>query len=68
MREITLDELIADVKAKEAVAEESNETALMIHNVGMQVLDTALGGKVTIHTDYDADGICSAYIMEKTVK
>lgn len=68
MREITLDELIADVKAKEAVAEESNETALMIHNVGMQVLDAALGNKVTIHTDYDADGICSAYIMEKTVK
>lgn len=68
MREITLDELIADVKSKEAVAEESNETALMIHNVGMQVLDAALGGKVTIHTDYDADGICSAYIMEKTVK
>lgn len=68
MKEITLDELIADVQAKESVTAESSATALMIHNVGMQVLDAALGGKVTIHTDYDADGICSAYIMEKTLK
>lgn len=65
-REVTLDDLIAEVKQKEAVTRESDTTKEMIEKVSNVIKN--LGDTVRILTDYDADGICSAYIMEKTIK
>ena len=68
MAKLTLDEMLDDVKAKEAITEEAQETTEMIHNATEKLIDAAVSGKVTILSDYDADGICSAYILEHTVK
>ena len=67
MAKLTLDEMLDDVKAKEAITEEAQETTEMIHNATEKLIDAAVSGKVTILSDYDADGICSAYILEHTV-
>lgn len=68
MKEVTLDELTQEIKAKEALMKEPEAVTKMIKAVGEAVIEAAESGKVTILTDYDADGICSAYIMEKTLK
>lgn len=68
MKTITLDEMIAEVRACEAISQESNETHRMIAEATAEVREAAKSGKVKILTDYDADGICSAYIMEKTIR
>ena len=68
MAKLTLDEMLDDVKAREAITEEAQETTEMIHNATEKLIDAAVSGKVTILSDYDADGICSAYILEHTVK
>lgn len=68
MKEITLDEMVADVQAKEALMQESKEVQQILATTSMEVINAAESGKVKILTDYDADGICSAYIMEKTIK
>lgn len=68
MKNITLDELIQEVKATEAITKEPKEVTQMITCAAMEVGKAAASGKVKIFTDYDADGICSAYIMEKTLK
>lgn len=68
MKEITLDEMIADIQENEALMKESKQTEQMIAVTSLEIIDAANSGKVKILTDYDADGICSAYIMEKTIK
>ena len=68
MNKVTLDELIEDIKAKEALMKEPEDVTKMIKAVAGSVIDAAESGKVTILTDYDADGICSAYITEKLIK
>lgn len=68
MAKLTLDEMLDDVKAREAITEEAQETTEMIYNATEKLIDAAVSGKVTILSDYDADGICSAYILEHTVK
>lgn len=66
--ETTLDEMLRDVQAKEALIKEPVQVAQMISMAAMEVVEAANSGKVSVLTDYDADGICSAYIMEKTLK
>lgn len=69
MKEVTLDELIADVHLKEENAEEPQETAEKIKKITNVIEETAKSSPhVKILTDYDADGICSAYIMNKALK
>lgn len=68
MIEITLDEMLQEVQAQEALIKEPVEVTQMIAMASMEVVEAAQSGKVTIFTDYDADGICSAYIMEKSLK
>jgi|GEM_PF-734039 len=68
LKEITLDEFIEDVKAREALIKEDPIVRLMLVETSMEIIKAAESGKVTILTDYDADGVCSAYIMEKTIK
>ena len=67
--EITLDEIIKDVNEVERRACESEQTDEMITSTALEVVKTALEKeKITILTDYDADGITSAYIMERLLK
>lgn len=68
MKEITLDELVQNVQAMEALIAEPKDVEHMIVCAAMEVGEAAKSGKVKILTDYDADGICSAYIMEKTIR
>lgn len=68
MKKITLDEMIAEVQAIEKNIHEEQVVTNMIWTVTAEVAEAAKGGKVTILSDYDADGICSAYIMEHTLK
>lgn len=68
MKNVTLDELVQNVKGMEALIEEPKDVEQMIICAAMEVGEAAKSGKVKILTDYDADGICSAYIMEKTLK
>lgn len=68
MKEITLDEMLADVQAQEALIHEPDEVYMMLTHGMEEVAEAARNGKVTILSDYDADGICSAYIMEHLVK
>ncbi len=67
-QEITLDELIQKVRDVESRTAEQPEVTQMITTVGQQVIEAANSGKVKILTDYDADGITSAYIMETLLK
>lgn len=68
MKEITLDELLAEVQETEKNIHEPDEVTEMLGNVTSEIMEAANSGAVKILTDYDADGICSAYIMEHTVK
>lgn len=69
MKEITLDELIAELKVKEAVSAEPSEFTEMLAQTAEELYNVALQtGKVKILTDYDSDGIWSAYILEKTLR
>lgn len=68
MLKITLDEMLQEVRAKEALIKEPTEVTQMITMAAMEIAEAAQSGRVTILTDYDADGICSAYIMEKNLK
>lgn len=69
MREVTLDDLIAEVHTKEAATQEPTEVTAKIGEVSKLIEGAAMStDRLKILTDYDADGICSAYIMEKTIK
>ena len=69
MKEITLDELVAEIKAKENASAEPPEFTEMLAQTAEELYNVALQtGKVKILTDYDSDGIWSAYILEKTLK
>ena len=63
---ITLDNLIDEVKAKEAEMGESQEVVQKIRATAKLVLAAIKNDRpITVLTDYDADGICSAYIFYK---
>lgn len=69
MRAVTLDDLIAEVHTKEAATQEPTEVTAKIGEVSKLIEGAAMStDRLKILTDYDADGICSAYIMEKTIK
>ncbi len=69
MTEVTLDELIDDVRSKEAVTAEPQEVTEKIKAVADVIEEAAKSSAhIKILTDYDADGICSAYIMEKALR
>ena len=67
-REITLEELFEKVKEKEAITKEPQAVTNMLWFITEEIVKAAQYGKVTILSDYDADGICSAYIIEHTLK
>lgn len=66
--ETTLDEMIEAVQTIEAHTKESEQVKNLFANVSKSVIEASESGKVKILTDYDADGITSAYIMEKTIR
>lgn len=73
MKETTLDELIQNVREKEAQSKESDsvlsqfkQTCAILKNVAKEF--EGEDKKVRILTDYDADGICSAMIMKRTLE
>ena len=68
MPEITLDELLQEVKAKEEKMGESPDVTAKINLIATRLEQTARSGSVKILTDYDADGICSAFIMQRTIQ
>jgi len=66
---VTLDEIIADVEDKESKMQEAPEASISILSTSSHVLSLAKNdNKVRILTDYDADGICSAYILDKALR
>lgn len=66
---VSLDDIVAEVKEKESQMKEPQEVSQSIRNTSHLVLARIESGKpIKILTDYDADGMCSAYIMEKTMK
>ena len=65
---ITLDEFTERIRAKEKDIEEPFPVSQMIHQTSVEVMAAAASGKVRILTDYDADGICSGYIMYRTIQ
>lgn len=73
MKEVTLEELY---QKTEQLNEKAKTTDIEAFAVRMKIEDTAEriadaagnSGSVAILTDYDADGICSAYIMQKTLQ
>lgn len=67
--QITLDEMIQRVKESEAKIHESPETLTMLQSTADVMVDMARDSKkITVLTDYDADGITSAYIIQKTLE
>lgn len=68
MPEITLDELLHDIQAKEEKMQEAPDVTEKINQTAIQLEQTARSGNVKILTDYDADGICSAFIMQRTIQ
>lgn len=67
--QITLDEMIQRVKESEAKIHESPETLAMLQRTADVITDMARdSNKITVLTDYDADGITSAYIIQKTLE
>ena len=67
MSEITLDEMIAEVQEKEQNIKEPSIVTEMIQKACNEVFKAAKSGNVKVLTDYDADGICAAYIMRQTL-
>ena len=65
---ITIDEFTERVRTKEKDMDEAFATTQMIQQTSIEVMSAAASGKVRILTDYDADGICSGYIMYRTIK
>lgn len=65
---ITLKELMNDVAEKEAITKESPQTQYMLEKAAISMILMAQSSdKIRIFTDYDADGITSAYIMQKAI-
>ena len=71
-KEVTLDALIADVQEKEAQTQEPASVTSQIRQMcsELKALAQNIGQdcKARILTDYDADGICSAMIMKRTLE
>lgn len=65
---ITIDEFTERIREKEKDIEEPYAVTQMLYNTSIEVMAAAATGKVRVLTDYDADGICSGYIMYKTIK
>ena len=73
MKEVTLEELLAQA---ERLNETSSSKEIESPVIREKIADMAENidyiarhsGSVAILTDYDADGICSAYIMQKTLQ
>lgn len=66
---ITLEKLVSDVKKREASMEEPQEVTDMIQATAKVAYDAIVSEKpVTVLTDYDADGICSAYIFKRAAE
>lgn len=69
MNTISLDEMLSSVKEAEQLTYESEFTQKKLREASKLLCDVGnSNASVTVFTDYDADGICSAHIIEKTLK
>ena len=67
--QITLDEMIKKVQDAESRTAESPETTAMLQGVAENLADMTMdSAKITVLTDYDADGLTSAYIIQKAIE
>lgn len=65
---VTLDDLLNHVKEIEARTKEPEAVTDQIWTIAKTITEKALGNQpVKVVTDYDADGICFAYILDKTL-
>jgi single-stranded DNA-specific DHH superfamily exonuclease len=66
---VTLNDLFNYVKEVEARTEEPKAVTQQIWQIAALISDKAINSNrpIKILTDYDADGICFAYIMDKTL-
>ena len=66
---MTLDNYVENVKALEQLISEPKEVTEMLQLTAKAVENMAKNNeKICIKTDYDADGICSAYIMQHLIE
>lgn len=72
IKEVTLDSLISNVQEKEAKTQEPAYVTSQIKQMCSELKHLAqnmgIDEKARILTDYDADGICSAMIMKRTLE
>lgn len=68
MKKIALDDLLQNIQSSEANAKEPAEVKDMIANTAIAIAEAAAKSNVVILTDYDADGICSAFITKKMLE
>lgn len=69
MKYVTLDDMIEEVRAIEARTAEPPEVTKKIIDMSEYIMNSIYERKpIKIITDYDCDGICFAYIMEKTIQ
>lgn len=67
--QITFDEMLKRVQDAESRTAESPETLAMLKGVADNLADMAKdSAKITVLTDYDADGLTSAYIIQKAIQ
>lgn len=66
---VTLDDLINKVRDIEARTEEPRDVTEQIWQIATAISEKAInsGRPIKVLTDYDADGICFAYILDKTL-
>ncbi len=67
MKTITLDEMVSRVEETERNTKEPKAAADKFSKLAERLVQIAEDDKCRILTDYDADGICSAYIIQKTL-
>lgn len=67
MNEVTLDELLEQQEELEKNIKESAILQKKWSKIAKEIYNVAQRGNIKIITDYDADGICSAYIMRQVL-
>lgn len=66
MKKVSMQQYLADLQAKEAEMKEDSAVTTAIVTMAKQLVAIEKNS-IVIRTDYDADGICSAYIMKRTL-
>lgn len=67
MKKVSMQQYLADLREKEAEMREDSAVTAAIAAMAKH-LSSIDKDEIVIRTDYDADGICSAYIMKRTLQ